>query len=499
MPIIPVYFYIKGKYIERRSINLREEILELITHSPKHYTRIIKANQELLDWIDANHLLLPDSSLVAKIRSALYQETNRCSQGKTKQIKRFNQGFRGCGPASLCECTREKIINSVTYTKTQVSAAAQVDINKKRKETMQEKYGVEYNSQRADIKHIWTTPKLSFIQHDLLADYNWLHQQYNVLKRSGVDIAAELGVYYGTVLDYCRRHGFDIRSGAAYSLVEREIEQFISQQGIAVQTNNRCVLEGKELDLFVESKNFAIEVNGLYWHSYNPAQGTVENRSKHFTKSQLCSRVGVKLLHITDREWKTKNTAVKNIILARLGLNQAIMARKTKVVSVSKKEEKQFLNSHHLQGHAGSSNCIGLTYNGELVALASFKKPRFRDDYDIELLRLCFKSGISVSGGISKLMNASGYNCILSYSKNDLGFSDSFASAGFRKISDGAPGYFWTDGTNVISRFQSQKSKLPQLLGAQFKQEASEAENMFAAGYRRFWDCGNSTWVWNRK
>lgn len=51
-----------------------------------------------------------------------------------------------------------------------------------------------------------------------------------------------------------------------YSKAEKEIVQFISSFGVNVIENDRTVLIGHELDIYVPDFNLAIEYNGLYWH-----------------------------------------------------------------------------------------------------------------------------------------------------------------------------------------------------------------------------------------
>lgn len=477
---------------------MKDKILEIIRDKPKHYTRIIKADSVLNEWV-VNNSLIVSEHYPSMIRSAVFQEDNQCHYNNTKVLKRFSSGFQGCGPASRCKCTQENISTSVTTAKGLLSKKEKQIINDKRENTMIKKYGVKFNSQRNDVKKVLKKPKIHTDTHSKLSDYAWLKNEYVDNKRSAVDIAKEINVYYGTVIDYCKRHGFDIRQYSNYSIVEREVSEFIKSLQIDVIDNDRTVLSGSEIDIYIPYKHIGIEINGLYWHSYNPSQDKIEDKSKHLNKSRECANNGVQLIHITDYDWLNKNTAVKNILTSKLGLNQRIYARNTLIKEVNKSDEKSFLNEYHLQGWCGSTSCIGLYYNDELVGLASFRKPRFSNKYDAELLRLCFKSGISVSGGVSKLMTHSNYNQIISYTKNDLGMMSTFSNTGFRYLSVSSPGYFWTNGTTILSRYQTQKKKLENLLGDNFCSKLSEAENMFAAGFRRYWDTGNTVWLWERK
>ena len=123
----------------------------------------------------------------------------------------------------------------------------------------------------------------------------------------------------------------------------------------------------------------------------------------------------------------------------------------------------------------------------------SLINPYFNKKYQTELLRFCSESTLTVVGGLSKLMSyakkqVSG--AIITYCDASKSQAQGYIKAGFvlQHLTD--PGYFWTDGAGVISRYKCQKQNLKKWLST-YNPETSESENMFAAGYRRYWDCGN--------
>ena len=108
---------------------------------------------------------------------------------------------------------------------------------------------------------------------------------------------------------------------------------------------------------------------------------------------------------------------------------------------------------------------------------------------------MCTSSGITVVGGVSKLVShlkKTYYDAtFLSYCDLSKGTGVGYENAGF--VLDGftEPGYFWTNGSNMISRNKCQKSNLQKWL-LPYDPSLSEAVNMFNANYRRYWDCGNA-------
>jgi hypothetical protein len=478
---------------QQRTI-MKDTILKLIEGKPKHYVKMITKNEELLEWINTNSLSTSDH-LPSRIYSAIFQVSDICKYGNTKQFDRISTGFVGCGPAKTCNCTLNKISENVSKAKQSFSTEANQQINDKRSATMLEKYGVAYNSQRTDTKHIWTAPKIPLIIHDKLTDYEWLNEEYNVKKRSLTDIADELDVYYGTVGDYCNRFGFAIRQTSQRSLEEIQICKYITDLGIIVEESNRTIVAPKELDIYIPSAKLAIEVNGLRWHSHHPSLSKPEDRKRHISKTLIAKENGVTLMHITDYEWKHKTDIIKSMIVSRLNLNKKIHARKCIIKPVAKQQEKEFLNLYHIQGFTGSSAAIGLYYHDELVMLISIGIPRYNKTYTHEIIRMCAISGITVVGGVSKLVaylkNTYPNSNILSYCDLSKGTGIGYENAGFVLEGMTSPGYFWTNSAIMISRSKCQKANLQKWLPS-YDNTLSEAVNMFNAKYRRYWDCGNA-------
>lgn len=475
---------------------MKNKILELVKTHPRHYHKLIKKDKDLLNWVYANSLIRSEK-LPELIYSAVYQESNICKNGKIKKFTRFGTGFSGCGPASECMCTKENISKGVSTTKQTFSKEKHIQINDKREKTMLSKYGASYNSQRDEIKNILSKPKIPINTHEKLIDKDWLNQEYNINKKSLTEIADDLGVYYSTVGEYCKKFGFIIRPTSLRSKEEIQICNFLKNFEITIEESNRTVISPKELDIYIPEKQFAIEINGLFWHSYHPSVGLKENRLRHIEKTQLSLQAGVQLMHITDYEWNNKQQVIESLIKSKLGINTKISARNCSIQIIDQKIEKDFFNNYHLQGYIPSSIAIGLTHNNELVMLLSLGKSRFKKNYDYEVLRLCSKSGITVVGGLSKIISFIKRNysnkIIVSYCDLSKGTGVGYKKAGFEFIGNTGPGYYWTNGTIIISRYKCQKNKLSSWLTS-FDISQSETVNMFNAGYRRYWDCGNSVY-----
>ncbi len=165
-----------------------------------------------------------------------------------------------------------------------------------------------------------------------------------------------------------------------------------------MEFNNREILNGKELDIYIPSKNVAIEFNGLYWHSDKQ-----KPFDYHKIKTELCNQKGIRLIHIFEDEWQNNKDIIKSIIKSSLGIyDRKIYARKCEIKELNNKEYKDFLVKNHIQGQINSSLKVGLFYKNELVQVAGFGKSRFKSN-ELELHRMCTLLNTQVIGGFSKL------------------------------------------------------------------------------------------------
>lgn len=472
---------------------MKDKILEIVEKNPKHYTRLIKNNPEFYEWVIKNTLINSDK-LSEMIYSAIYNVSNICENGGIKKFDRWSTGFTFCGPASSCICTKESISKNVSISKSQISSIDKEKTNIKRKKTMVAKYGVEYNSQREDVKPMLTKPKMDARIYNMLNDLNWLNSEYVIKKRTSVDISIELGIHNSTVIEYLKKHGFDIRQRSSYSQVEVEIIDYIkSICDFEIIENTRSIIPPYELDIYIKDINFAIEVNGLYWHS------TIDNKNKHIIKTELCRSKNVYLMHITDWEWNNKKDIIKSIIISKLNKSTKIYARKCSIVELNTKQAKEFFNKNHLQGFTGAESYIGLSYNNEIVMCMSFGKNRFLDG--IELIRMAATLQTTIVGGASKILSyyTKKYNVknVLTYCDYSKSYGNSYKKIGFVYKNKSKLGYFWTDGNQILSRYKTQKHKLHKLLGDKFNINLSETQNMINNGYKKYWDCGNLIFEYN--
>ena len=281
------------------------------------------------------------------------------------------------------------------------------------------------------------------------------------------------------------------------SIAEKEVLDFVKSiyNGRIIE-NNQTVLENRlELDIYIPDKKVAIEFDGLYWHS----EENGKDSGYHLNKTVECEKNGIRLIHVFEDEWRFQRPIVEDRLKSILGVGQkSIFARKCVVKAIGAKESNEFLEHNHIQGADGAPIRYGLFYNGELVAVMTFGKPRFSRGYDYELIRFASKLGTHVVGGASKLLacfSRLNSGSIVSYADRRYSDGNLYRKLGFRLKNISQPNYWYVKNCDKLSRYACQKHKLPALLGDGFNPEWSESENMAQNGWNRIYDCGNFVFV----
>ena len=480
---------------------IKAKIQELFEKAPKHYSKIIQNDPVLWQWVLANNQLTGNSdSIAAMIYSAFYEKSDVCPEGNILKFNRWSSGFAFCGHASVCKCNRELSAEKTSEAKLAYSDEKKEYIGEKRKKSMMEKFGVEFNLLRPDVIEKLKRPKVDSEIYDKLMDYDWINEEYNNKRRTATDIANDLLIHYSTVINYCRKHGFRIRKTTNYSMEERQISAFLSELGQTHEINDWSVLENLEFDILIKEKNMAIEMNGVRWHAYdpnfkNPNGLKLEDPYRHLQKTQMAAELGIFLFHVTDLEWNNQRDIIKSQLNSKLGLSDRIYARQCDIRMVDSKQARAFLNENHIQGAMNSTHYIGLYHKDELVMLMSAGKHRFVKNFDgIEIHRMCSKLNTTVVGGGSKLikrLKEITHDCpIESYCDIQKSDGKGYLQMGFTldRITD--PGYYWTDMKSIIPRSKTQKKILPKWL-PNFDPNLSEPQNMWNNRYARYHDCGN--------
>lgn len=270
------------------------------------------------------------------------------------------------------------------------------------------------------------------------------------------------------------------------------VEELVGSDNII--RRSRSILTPYELDIFIPSKNVAIEYDGAYWHK--------DKAERDLYKTTMCECLGIRLVHVKDRDWQNNKDIVKSIISSALGIyERRIYARQCNVVELSADVYEAFMESNHVHGVGQmASKRIGLEYNGELVQAIGVGVDRFSrsSNKSMELYRMATTINTQVIGGFSKLIAHCGCDELMSYVDLGLFNCSGYLASGFSLIGQTPMGFCYVKGDRVLPRQSAMKHLLPSLLGDKFDPNETEEENMNRCGWFRSWDCGNAKLIYRR-
>lgn len=389
-------------------------------------------------------------------------------------------------------------------------------ILKKSKELIAEELGISSGPINKWLKiHNIDYLKLSESDHkvqEFLDNKEFLENEYNKGKTLE-EIAKAIGSSKSTVSIKFNEYNIETKEPNSYdrksfsSKEEMQVYDWIRSilpENIEVKHRDRKTI-GSELDIYIPELNIAVEYNGIYTHLWRPnakSESSQKGPKFHLNKTIACEKQGIQLIHIFSDQWNKNQSAVKTILMAKLGANKTIFARKCEIRTPSVHEKNQFLDSYHLQSADKSKYHFGLYYSDELVALMTFGSSRYNKNYKWELIRYCGKFGISVVGGFSKLLKHFMKNhngSIISYADRCYSDGGVYEMNGFSLTKINRPGYYYVNlnkGSRINRRMYTKK-RILQLIGitSSLKSEAELTEEL---GLKKIFDCGTLTYTIDR-
>jgi hypothetical protein len=348
--------------------------------------------------------------------------------------------------------------------------------------TCRNRYGVDFSSQAT-----LGSDTLAKLQDPL-----WLENQYQELQ-SFWHIGKKLNCSATTIAKYFYGHKLKPNDRWGSSRGEVEIRDFVTSLGIEVVPNTRKVIAPLELDIYIPSKNLAIEYCGLYWHSS-------EYRKKNYHQRKLneCNQQGIRLVTIFEDEWLEKPEIVKVKLksILQMGDQLQVGARTTSLRVISSQEKFKFLEANHIQGDGPGSICYGLENQERLVAVMTFIE---RSPEIFELTR--YATSCNVPGGFTKLLKHFQqlhlWRQIFTFADLRWSIGDLYLRSGFSmpkvKI---LPDYSYVRGFKRLHKTSFRHTTgLPRL--PNYDPTKSEFQLTREAGIFRIYNCGLQRWVLN--
>lgn len=407
------------------------------------------------------------------------------SEGNTKQF------YKTCSP----QCAGIMRKGSPLITSETVKKAA----IKKREKTMLKKYGVQYNSQRPEIKpliiaHCRTDEfkqRMRRLHPPKYLDWQYISGQNET--KSVPSIAMELDVSPSLLYNRSKKDdGISLRQHSGISVEESKIVEVFKNVNFDVRRNVDSIIPPYELDVVVPSIKLAIEIDGLYWHGYRKGA----SMHYHVNKTDMCADAGWQLLHFWDIEINNKFDIVKSMLLSKCGLNNRIYARDLRVEAVDWKQAREFMEHNHIQGHAQFSDSIGLFDGNDLVCCVTYGSSRFKKTNAVEIIRFATKLNTTVIGGFSRLISKLD-KPIISYANRRFSNGNVYFKCDFHNYGKSEPCPWYTnDHKHLYHRSKMMKKNLYKM-GITLLEEETVKSALLRNGWDWVYDCGHWKFILN--
>lgn len=175
------------------------------------------------------------------------------------------------------------------------------------KETMLQSYGIGVQNQQ----HLNREFRGGVTILEFLNDKKSLESLY--FSRGIVGTTVDLGVCARTVYNYLNKHNIPRRKGPS------SLETFFTDNlGEEVVKNDRSLLDGLEIDVYLPEYKIGIECHGEYWHASNSKFPKAPNY--HFQKFLLAKSKGIRLFQFWGFEiLETSEDVIETIEKAKNG------------------------------------------------------------------------------------------------------------------------------------------------------------------------------------
>lgn len=459
--------------------------------------------------INSNYMVDPKATLSDEVINQIYQKTDFCTSETISDRLHIISKNLTASDMQCPECSNHSIYGN-TFCSTACSNKNNLK-KQKTKNTCLDRYGVvtslsleENKEKRKKVGpintrdhwplHFLDVDKLKTISHD----------------KTKKQISDAVKVPYQSVCTRIRDYNIPHITLQHRSSYEDYLIKYISSEfDVVIDKNRKDIISPYELDLFFPSLNVAIEFDGDYWHSAANKDEEYNRQRIIKNKISLLNTNKIPTLFINEHMWNdsTKNNIYKSMISNLIGRSDRIWGRQCtieRITNKSKKEVREFIANHHIQGTCGFSVGYLLRYNDEIVSVMTLGKPRFSKVYDWEIIRFCSKHKVSIVGGASKLFT----RFIKDFNPdNVVTFADRrwtqpwdnvYLHLGFiEDTSYKGLNYGWYKSNVVLTRYRTTKQKLSKLL-PNFDNTLTEHQNMYNNGFRKLFDQGQLKYIYNK-
>lgn len=357
------------------------------------------------------------------------------------------------------------------------------EIMDKMKSTCLERYGREWAIQTDECKQ----KMVSTLHRTVCANPEIQERAKASLKAT---MQAKYGLDYPCQLPQCRS------SARAISHINVRYKELLENLGYEVCMEKR--VGGYSFDIYLPTRNLVIDINPTYTHNayYNHWLKQGRDVNYHLNKYRAAIQKGYSCLFVWDWDDEQK-------IIDRLIPTKRVYARSCDIKEVPASECNLFLDQFHIQNSCrGQLYRYGLYHEDDLLQVMTFGKPRYRNNVQFELLRLCSVPGITVVGGASKLFQAfvrdHDPSSILSYCDPCKFSGKVYENLGMVLVESTPPNKIWSkpDTREHITDNLLRQRGYDQLFKTNFGKGTNNEELMLQHGWLPVYDCGQAVYHW---
>lgn len=395
------------------------------------------------------------------------------------------------------------------------------EVRAKRQETMRERLGVPYAMMSEDVrmKSVATCTERYGVPYNTQSDVMKQKSMVTNIERYGVPHAAQSpivqrktaqtmierhGVPYAMMLPETKRKAAETKlsnygtlNPGVYGTAERELVDWAISLELDVKSQH-VLPNGQTIDVFIPSVSIGIEYCGLYWHNEHSPEP--RGRDYHIGKMRAAAAAGIRLITIFEDEWLQRRMQVENALRSIFSKSpDRLGARDCEIAVIDADRVQSFLDAHHILGPAPNViHAVGLTRGDELIGAMTLGHHHRQNQTACVLNRLCFKSGVSVAGGASRMFartdgwaRAQAFDRIISWSDNRWFAGDVYPAMGFTLAAELPADYSYVVRRRPATRLskQSQRKRVTDCPPG-----LTEYEWARERGLARIWDCGRKRW-----
>lgn len=324
-----------------KETNLKRYGVENVAQNEDIKQKIIDTTYERYGVTNA----LKSNIIKEKIKDTILKKYGHDNISKSEIIK-YKKQQTSLKKYGVCHpLQNEKIKSKLKFTKLKKYGDENFNNRHKAKQTLIKQYGVD-SIGKIKNKDFWINVDYDILEKEL--------QEYSVTY-----LAQKYNVAFTTIYDIVHEKGFETSS---YYIGEQFIIDFIDGV-VEYKRNDRKVLKGKELDIYIPKNKVAIEINGNYWHSNKCGKDI----NYHLSKTIQCENQGISLIHIFEDEIKTNENHLRSLIHRFINDDYYDCFD---IVDIDDINEYECLTKHMFNYYAEFK---GIVYDNDMVGLINYK------------------------------------------------------------------------------------------------------------------------------